>query len=142
VHQLELVEYEYPRLVLDVTCSSGTYLRSLGRDIGEVLGTGAVMAALCRTRVGPFRLADAVELSVLSAEKIAQAAIAPIRAVEHLPRQVLTASQLDDVVHGRRIAAERWPRGTTVAAVDRSGQLVAIVESDDRQRLKPIRVFR
>ncbi len=45
IHRLRVMEYEYPRLVIDTECSSGTYIRSLGRDVAEALGTGAVMSA-------------------------------------------------------------------------------------------------
>src|SRR5436190_8799230 len=54
VYSVELVEYSYPQLVLDIRCGSGTYVRSLGRDIARALGTEAVMSALVRTEIGPF----------------------------------------------------------------------------------------
>jgi tRNA pseudouridine55 synthase len=59
VHEITRVVYEYPRLCFTVSVSSGTYIRSLARDIGERLGTGAYMSGLIRTSVGPYRLVDA-----------------------------------------------------------------------------------
>ena len=62
IHALELLEYEYPKMKLKIICGSGTYVRSLGRDIARRLGTEAVMAALTRTAIGCFHLEDALEI--------------------------------------------------------------------------------
>jgi tRNA pseudouridine55 synthase len=60
IHSIDIIEYEYPRLVLDVSCGKGTYIRSLARDIGAALGTGGMLRALRRTAVGGFTLEQAV----------------------------------------------------------------------------------
>jgi len=60
IHAIEVVTWEWPRLVLDVRCGKGTYIRSLARDIGEALGTGGLLADLRRTAVGPFTIEEAV----------------------------------------------------------------------------------
>ena len=49
IHSIEVAAYQYPELILDVACGGGTYIRSLGRDLAESLGTAAVMSALVRT---------------------------------------------------------------------------------------------
>lgn len=54
IHEIGVVEYAYPRLVLDVRCGKGTYIRSLARDLGETLGTGGMLDGLRRTRVGEW----------------------------------------------------------------------------------------
>ena len=59
IDAIEIVSYDWPLLVIDVQCRKGTYIRSLARDIGERLGTGGMLAALCRTRVGAFGVEDA-----------------------------------------------------------------------------------
>jgi tRNA pseudouridine55 synthase len=69
IHDLRIVSWELPDLVLDVACGKGTYIRSLAYDLGERLGPGAHLAGLVRTRSGPFTLAasmtlDAVELAL------------------------------------------------------------------------------
>lgn len=61
IYDVELISYQYPEVVIDCTVSSGTYIRSLGRDIGQKLGTGAYLSALVRSSVGPYRLEDAVD---------------------------------------------------------------------------------
>ncbi|MCM2373057.1 tRNA pseudouridine(55) synthase TruB [Aporhodopirellula aestuarii] len=60
IDSIELVSYEYPHLVIDVRCGSGTYLRSLGMDIARRCGSVAVMTGLTRTEVGPFHIQAAV----------------------------------------------------------------------------------
>ncbi len=62
IYALELLEYDYPNLKLKIICGSGTYVRSLGRDIARRLGTEAVMASLTRTAIGCFHLEDALEI--------------------------------------------------------------------------------
>lgn len=62
VFALTLISYEWPRLVLDVTCSSGTYIRSLARDLGDALRTGAYCVELVRTAVGSYEIAAAHSL--------------------------------------------------------------------------------
>lgn len=67
IHQLDLVSRSADELVLDVLCSKGTYVRTLAEDLGEMLGCGAHLTALVRTRVGPFHLGQAHSLEQLSA---------------------------------------------------------------------------
>lgn len=67
IDELEMLPSEFPELKLRIVCSKGTYIRALARDIGEALGSGAHLTALCRTRVGDIRLTDC--LSVTEAVK-------------------------------------------------------------------------
>lgn len=67
-HRLEINSYEPPRLRVRVECGKGFYVRSLAHDLGEVLGVGGCLTALRRTRVGPFRVEDAVGIEELAAE--------------------------------------------------------------------------
>lgn len=60
IHDLQLHEYEYPVLRITCSVSSGTYIRSLARDIGVALGTGAYLSALRRTRIGEYTVEQAV----------------------------------------------------------------------------------
>ena len=65
IHAIDIVEYDWPRLVLDIRCGKGTYIRSLARDLGEALGVGGMLTGLCRTRVGSYRLEEATPLDDL-----------------------------------------------------------------------------
>ena len=62
IYELEVVEYEWPRLVIRAKVSSGTYIRALAEDIGAALGVGAYLTALRRTEVGDWRIEDAIPL--------------------------------------------------------------------------------
>lgn len=59
IHVFDITKINLPEVHFRVVCSKGTYIRSLVRDLGEKLGTGAYLAELCRTRIGNFRLEDA-----------------------------------------------------------------------------------
>lgn len=67
LHEIEILELELPVVKLRVTCSKGTYIRTLCADIGSKLGCGGTMKSLQRTRVGSFRLEKAVTLDQLEA---------------------------------------------------------------------------
>lgn len=65
VHHLEVLEWTPPEVVIDVHCSSGTYVRSLANDLGKKLGSGAYLVGLRRTKSGKFTLRDATPLRKL-----------------------------------------------------------------------------
>lgn len=62
IDAIEVVDYDWPHLTLRVDCGRGTYIRSLGRDLGRSLGTGGYLASLRRTAVGPYALEQAVTI--------------------------------------------------------------------------------
>lgn len=66
IKNIEVVSYDYPALELKIECGTGVYIRSLARDIGESLGTGAYLTRLIRTRVGEFTMENAVKIEDLS----------------------------------------------------------------------------
>lgn len=72
VHGIEVLQYRFPRLVLDVRCGKGVYIRSLARDVGVALGTGGMLGGLRRTEVAPYTEAESTPLHALPA-KLTQA---------------------------------------------------------------------
>lgn len=62
IYEIEILDYKYPEIDIRCHVSSGTYIRTLGEDIGEKLGTGAYLTALRRTKVGEYDVADAEKL--------------------------------------------------------------------------------
>lgn len=62
IKEIEILSYEYPIIKLRIVCGKGVYIRSLARDLGEKLGTGGYIKSLVRTRVGEFRIEEAIEL--------------------------------------------------------------------------------
>jgi len=62
IREFDITHIQLPEVHFRIVCSKGTYIRSMARDFGEALHVGAYLSALCRTRIGPFKLADAVTL--------------------------------------------------------------------------------
>jgi tRNA pseudouridine55 synthase len=139
VHGVELLGYAYPRLEIDVRCGSGTYLRALARDIGAALGTGGYCQSLTRTAIGDFRIEDAVAPDDLDPSRHL---LPPLRAVAHLPRVTVDASQLDRLGHGARLALPAALPPGEVAVLGPDGSLLAIGRViGGGQFLRPERVF-
>jgi tRNA pseudouridine55 synthase len=130
IYQLDVVDYEYPRLTLRVKCGSGTYVRSLGRDLAESLGTGGVMSSLVRTAIGGFRVEDAVEPADLSAENLSQLLAPPVAALQGMPQMVLSAEEVVAVRQGKTLARELPPteQAEQWAAISPQGAVVAVLE--------------
>jgi len=132
VHRLEVESYAYPELRLRVECGSGTYVRSLGRDLAESLGTAAVMSQLVRTAVGNFRLDDAADPAALTRENWTDCLLPPLRAVEMLPRIALSEAELARIRSGQSIERSDLPQGhepAEIAAIAPEGRLAAILTS-------------
>jgi tRNA pseudouridine55 synthase len=105
IYRLELVEYAPPLARLSVECSKGTYIRTLAHDLGAVLGCGAHLAGLVRTRHGPFTLDEAVTLPALEAAVADGTWPAWLRpadqVLDHLPAFALTADEVRRVRQGQ-----------------------------------------
>lgn len=136
VSEFELLdrrEPEHPRGAVDldvrVTCSSGTYIRALARDLGEALGVGGHLTALRRTRVGPFALDRSHELDAISEAEAPRSLLRGAADIAGLlfPAVSLDADQSRDIVHGKRIPLEHGD-APTVAAVAPDGSLLALLE--------------
>ncbi|MGN6408454.1 MAG: tRNA pseudouridine(55) synthase TruB [Curtobacterium sp.] len=121
---------DVPVVDLDVvvTCSSGTYVRALARDVGAALGTGAHLTALRRTEVGPFSVEDAIDLEDESVD--VRAALArPVDVARTLfPSVPLDPAAAKDLADGKRVAADHPDTDGPVAAVaTESDRLVGLV---------------
>ncbi len=106
IRALELIECEPPRVVLDVQCSAGTYIRTLAQDIGAVLGCGAHLTALTRSTAGGFGLEQAHTLTDLEALEPSQrqALLLPADClVAHLPAIQLDAADAAALCRGRSV---------------------------------------
>ncbi|MEI6694527.1 MAG: tRNA pseudouridine(55) synthase TruB [Bacteroidota bacterium] len=65
INEFEITKIQLPEIHFRIVCSKGTYIRALARDIGESMQCGAYLSALCRTRIGNFKLMDALEIETL-----------------------------------------------------------------------------
>jgi tRNA pseudouridine55 synthase len=141
VYALELTAWEPPDLELDVRCSGGTYVRTLARDLGEALGSGAHLRTLRRTEVGGFHLADALDLDALhDPARVARAWIRPAAALAHLPHLRVDAEEAARLAHGQAIALAADAPLAGPIAVLLGDELVAVGERAG-ERLRPRKVF-
>ncbi len=143
IHAIELLGYDAPLLTLDVRCGKGTYIRSLARDIGAAIGCGAHLAALRRTAVGQFMLADAVALAALEAEPshglLSRALLPSTAAVADWPTLTLDAAAEQRVRNGMPLRSDA-AADARVRAERGDGTLVALLRSDGAA-LHPFKVF-
>ena len=116
-----------------VTCSKGTYIRSLARDIAEALGTVGHLAHLVRTRVGPFTLHSAVPLESLD---ITRALLPPNAAIPDTPLVTLSDPDLARVRNGLPVPSPDRLRADAVWVYDPERHLICLAQSDG-QRLQP-----
>ena len=137
IDALDVTAYEWPRLALEIACSSGTFVRAIGRDLAEALGTKAVMESLVRTAVGPFVRERSLPLAAVTPES-ARAGLGPaLAAAPGLPRLVLEGDVLDRAVRGGLLSV--GDAAESVAAVDAAGDLVGILKRHESGlfRLRP-----
>jgi tRNA pseudouridine55 synthase len=133
VHHLEVLEWAPPEVVVDVHCSSGTYVRSLANDMGNALGTGAYLVGLRRTKSGRFSLRDATPLRKLQESFTAgnwyQFLIPAAEALADWSAIELNPDDVEEVRHGHRVkaAADTKP-GSMVRGVSMAGELIALME--------------
>lgn len=109
VDRLDLLTFDPPELSLEIECGSGTYVRSIGRDLGALLGSGAVMSALARTRIGPFQIEDSVPLDAVTRESISAQLLPAAWAVADKPRCDVDAARLADLRQGRSVSMQHAP---------------------------------
>jgi len=145
VYSLELLEWDPPEAVIDVYCSSGTYVRSLAHDLGEALGVGAHLIGLRRTKSGRFTLRDAVPLRKLREAfeegTWYQYLIPAAEALSDWPAVELDPDQVEEVRHGHRVPAEDNPGGMA-RGINEQGELVALMEFvPETREWQPKKVF-
>jgi tRNA pseudouridine55 synthase len=155
VYSLDLLEWAPPEAVIDVYCSSGTYVRSLAHDLGEKLGCGAHLIGLRRTKSGRFTLRDAVPLRKLRESfedgNWYQYLIPAAEALSNWPAIELNDDELSAIRHGHRISADNCVDLDTgdpvtnvemVRGVSEQGELVALLEFvTEANEWQPKKVF-
>ncbi len=147
VHAIEVLDQQPTRLSLRVTCGSGTYIRSLARDLGETLGCGAHIAGLRRLWVDPFGGAPMVSLETLRElagqgdEAAMDALLLPLDAgLAHYRQVHLDAEQTRRFCLGQRLRDAGWPQGV-VAVYGPEQVLQGLGQVDPTGRLAPQRRF-
>ena len=148
VHRLELLERGAGSLRLGVHCGSGTYIRSLVRDLGEALGCGAHVSELRRTWVDPFRrplmfTLEALESLAAQGDAALDSALLPIEeGLSSFPRVDIDAEQARSLGYGQPVYPLALPEaGVTVAVHEHDGRLLGIGRTDGGGLLHPQRLF-
>lgn len=149
VHEMTLLDFDAPFLSLKISCSKGTYIRTLGEDIGEALGCGAHLKTLRRIKVGTLDISDAVALpEVEQAENPCDSRI--LRPVDYLLSTcfpvMLSREQAGRFMHGQRLSLEKeglhvpddMMRVRVYAAAD--GKLLGTAKIRDGRVLAPERL--
>ncbi len=147
VYSIRILNYEWPRLALEVECGAGTYIRAIARDIGLELGCGGLVEVLERTSIGSFAIADAIDPQGLSRSELEARLIEPSSAVQHLPKRTLDASEWIEIQKGRAISLKELETALQESASEAvllgaDGKLVGIAEVDVQAGLlRPRRVL-
>ena len=138
---LQLLKWVNPFLQLELTCSSGTYVRSLAHDLGQVLGCGGHITALRRTAVDHFTLSQAVALDELHMGDWADLLLPIDSAVQHLPPLELSAAEAACIRVGQIFARQDTLADAPLVRVyEPGGRFLAIVRSKDNY-FQPHKVF-
>jgi tRNA pseudouridine55 synthase len=139
IHRLELLSWDpqLGQLELEVSCSAGTYIRSLARDLGELLGCGGSLARLRRTEALGFHLGQSVALEDLESDP-RPALVDPLVALNHLLQHRLEADHLPGWRCGRLQSCEpAWPIDAPVVVVGPDGNLAGMARVQASGQLQP-----
>ena len=129
IDRIEIQGWQWPRLDVRITCGSGTYVRSIARDLGHSTGCGGLMSRLARTAVGRFQIEDAIDPETLTTETI-QTHLHPAASItSHLPqyicrdadRELLTCGKVVEVM-GDRLTLPNAASLTTALTTKSSGR--------------------
>lgn len=146
IERLVLKSCALPDARLLTRCSSGTYVRSLARDIGVELRSCAFTTSIRRTQVGDFSLDEATPLADISEENIADILLSPAQMMRAMPRFIGSEADCRALGYGQRIDADlgELALGAHVAVLNQLSELVAVCKveaTEPTSRLKPVRVL-
>jgi len=148
VHSIDIVEQQPQRLRLHIICGTGTYIRSIARDLGEVLGCGAHITALRRLWVEPFRNPNMVTLDDLRQfietknETNLQRYLLPLESgLSHFPHIILETELAQRFYHGQRLHNLHWPCGQAVIFNEKEDRALGLATIDKEGWLSPQRRF-
>ncbi len=141
IYDIQVVSWESPSIVLDVTCGSGTYIRSLAHDIGEQLAVGAHLSGLIRTKSGAFNVESACNLdTLLDDDSWRKQIIMPIDALTDWTTIQLNDADVQEIKLGRTISKNDDLDDGFVMGYMSDGHLLAVLENR-QTNWKPHKVF-
>lgn len=152
IENIVIEKIEFPRIVMRVSCSKGTYIRTLCHDIGEKLGCGGAMEKLTRKRVGQFQIEEAITLAQLEKlrdENRVEEKILTVDGFFHELPPVHIKEEFTKLIEngnafGRQHGVEwqKWEAGERIRVYDRKNQFYGVYEWDgEKGRMKPWKMF-
>ncbi|MGR1220170.1 tRNA pseudouridine(55) synthase TruB [Metapseudomonas otitidis] len=149
IARLELLAFDSTKATLSVSCSKGTYIRTLVEDLGQVLGCGGHVAELRRTQAGPFNLSQAISLEELEKahaeggnEALDRFLLPSDSGLEHWPLVQLSEHSAYYWLHGQPVRAPEAPKFGMLRVQDHTGRFIGIGEVSDDGRMAPRRLIR
>ena len=151
IHSIQIRSTDLPRVTFDVSCSKGTYIRSLCRDIGEKLGCGAVMERLIRTEVKGFTIEESLTLDAVERARddgtLMQHVLTTDKLMPDIPELHISAKGAKLLANGNKLSADSFVENqiymdTYVKVYDENGRFAALYEySDEKRQYVPFKMF-
>lgn len=107
IHEFEIIKIDLPNIWFRVSCSRGTYVRTLCHDFGEKIGCGAILTALKRTKIGNYTVEKAIPLESISTNEEVQKNLIPIEYALDLPQVILSTSGENLFKNGNKVITEK-----------------------------------
>ena len=140
VHSLSVSSFNSPEFELEMSCGTGTYVRSLGRDLARSVGSQAVMTSLTRTCIGPFSLSESIsvdQLQTLDRDSLQQLLHSPFMAIAESPVISLDDNLVSMIRNGRFIEDPTASTHPWLGCCDEDGNPVAILKRAEDGQLRP-----
>ncbi|MBI1802573.1 MAG: tRNA pseudouridine(55) synthase TruB [Chloroflexi bacterium] len=146
IHQIRLLDWQSPRIRLEIHCGKGTYIRALARDIGALLGCGAYLSALTRIGCGPLTIESSVSLEMLERSADWRDHLLPMDfGLTRWPVVQLSLADTQRILNGMSVHDDGAPQALAaphLRAYTPAGQFVAVVKHDPTHHLlRPEKVF-
>lgn len=145
ISKLAILDWTSPDLTFEVSCSAGTYIRSLAHDIGQTLGCGGHLRALRRTASGPFRIEQSHSLDDLeqmrTQGRLLTALLPPAAALGSMPGVVASADQERAIRFGQVVSPVTPFTSDLIQAHDANGDLIAVLRRVDDGTYRPVVVL-
>ncbi len=147
IHSINLVACDLPEFELDVSCSKGTYVRTLAEDVGQALGCGGHVTALRRTGVGPYTEAELVDMETLESEaergfEALDAMLLPVEsALDDWPEVRLSPDSAYYLGKGQPVLVPNAPTSGRVRLYDQQHRFLGVGEILDDGRVAPKRLI-
>ncbi len=141
IHRLGITSFDYPFVSMEIECSTGTYIRSLGQDIARRLSSDAIMIGLRRTAIGGFDYQNTIQLDKLdSVDSVRNNLCNPVVGLSHLPQVTLDDYQLLDIGHGKKLPLPQTTHPFLIG-LDVDGNLRSILKPSENGLWAPHRNF-